>query len=92
MTTRWKHNARRMRFSPSLPGGEPLEHRRLLAVTASVTSGELRIGFTPSAAAEQVARLSSDGTNYTVRNTNNVSIGTFAVSAVNSPAASGPSV
>ena len=84
MTTRWKHNARRMRFSPSLPGGEPLEQRRLLAVTASVTSGELRIGFTPSAAAEQVARLSSDGTKYTVRNTNNVSIGTFAVSAVNS--------
>ena len=69
---------------PTLRGGESLERRQLLAITASVTSGELRIGFTSSAAAEQIARLSSDGTNYSVRNTNNVSIGTFAVSAVNS--------
>ncbi len=84
MTTRWKHDARRKRTSASLPGGESLERRHLLAITASVTSGELRIGFTSSAAAEQIARLSSDGTNYTVRNTNNVSVGTFAVSAVNS--------
>jgi len=83
MAPRSRHTRRRI-TTARLPGGEPLEQRRLLAVTASVTSGELRIGFTSSAAAEQVARLSSDGTNYTVRNTNNVSIGTFAVSAVNS--------
>jgi hypothetical protein len=52
----------------------------MLAVQASLVSGELRISFTPSSTVpEQVARLSSDGTNYTVRNTNNVSIGTFSV-------------
>jgi hypothetical protein len=88
MAPRSRHTRRRI-TTARLPGGEPLEQRRLLAVTASVTSGELRIGFTSSAAAEQVARLSSDGTNYTVRNTNNVSIGTFAVSAVNSIAVTG---
>jgi len=59
---------------------EPLESRRLLAVQAALSSGELRISFTPSSTVpEQIARLSSDGTNYTVRNTNNVSIGTFSV-------------
>ncbi|MFM7206330.1 MAG: hypothetical protein ACKO4T_06665, partial [Planctomycetaceae bacterium] len=59
---------------------EPLEGRRLLAVQAALSSGELRITFTPSSTVpEQIARLSSDGTNYTVRNTNNVSIGTFSV-------------
>ena len=52
----------------------------MLAVQASLVSGELRISFTPSSTVpEQVARLSSDGTNYAVRNTNNVSIGTFSV-------------
>ncbi|MFM7244748.1 MAG: hypothetical protein ACKO40_11355, partial [Planctomycetaceae bacterium] len=59
---------------------EPLESRRLLAVQASLVSGELRITFTPSSTVpEQIARLSSDGTNYTVRNTNNVSVGNFPV-------------
>ncbi|MFM7244751.1 MAG: discoidin domain-containing protein [Planctomycetaceae bacterium] len=63
-----------------LRGGEALESRRVLAVQASLVSGELRISFTPtSTVPEQIARLSSDGTNYTVRNTNNVSIGTFSV-------------
>ena len=52
----------------------------MLAVQASLVSGELRISFTPSSTVpEQVAWLSSNGTNYTVRNTNNVSIGTFSV-------------
>ena len=83
MAPRSRPDSKRTKPS-SLPGGESLERRHLLAVTASLTSGELRIGFTASAAAEQIARLSSDGTNYTVRNTNNVSVGTFAVSSVNS--------
>ena len=52
----------------------------MLAVQASLVSGELRISFTPSSTVpEQVARLSSDGTNYAVRNTNNVSLGNFSV-------------
>jgi len=53
-----------------------------LAVTAAVSAGELRVGFTPSSLAEQVARLTTDGVNYTVRNTNNIVIGTFPVSTV----------
>ena len=61
----------------------------MLAVTASLSGSELRIGFTSSSVAEQVARLSSDGTNYTVRNTNSISVGTFAVTAVKSISVSG---
>ena len=52
----------------------------MLAVQASLVSGELRISFTPSSTVpEQVAWLSSNGTNYTVRNTSNVSLGNFSV-------------
>ena len=62
------------------PSFEPLERRQMLAVQASLVSGELRISFTPSSTVpEQVAWLSSNGTNYTVRNTSNVSIGSFSV-------------
>ena len=61
----------------------------MLAVIASLSGSELRIGFTSSSVAEQVARLSSDGTNYTVRNTNSISVGTFAVTAVKSVSVSG---
>jgi len=69
---------------------EPLESRRLLAVQAALVSGELRISFTPSSTVpEQIARLSSDGTNYTVRNTNNVSVGTFSVASTTSITATG---
>jgi len=69
-----------------------LEKRQLLAVQAALSAGVLRISFTPSTTLpEQVARLSSDGVNYTVRNTNNVSIGTFSVSATNSIAVTGSS-
>lgn len=62
---------------------ERLEQRLALAVTASLSEGELRIGFTSSALAEQVARLTSDGSNYVIRNSNNISIGSFPVAAVN---------
>lgn len=69
---------------------EPLEHRRMLAVQASLVSGELRISFTPSSTIpEQVARLTSDGTNYTVRNTNNVSVGTFSAVTTTAISAAG---
>ena len=67
---------RRRRVASRLSAAEPLEWRRMLAVQASLVSGELRISFTPSSTVpEQVAWLSSNGTNYTVRNTSNVSIG-----------------
>ena len=68
---------------------EPLEPRTMFAVTAALSGSELRIGFTSSAVAEQVARLSSDGTNYTVRNTNSISIGTFSVTTVKSISVTG---
>ena len=61
---------------------ERLEQRVALAVTASLFDGELRIGFTSSSLAEQVARLSNDGSNYVIRNTNNIAVGTFAITAV----------
>ncbi|MEI6637813.1 MAG: hypothetical protein WCO99_14705, partial [Planctomycetota bacterium] len=79
MATRSRRHAKRNN-SAGLSAAEPLEGRQMLAVQASLVSGELRISFTPSSTVpEQVARLSSDGTNYAVRNTNNVSIGTFSV-------------
>ncbi len=69
---------------------EPLESRQLLAVLASFVSGEIRISFTPSSTLpEQIARLSSTGTNYTVRNTNNVTVGTFAVATTTSISVTG---
>ncbi|MBU6308360.1 MAG: discoidin domain-containing protein [Planctomycetes bacterium] len=62
----------------------------MLAVQASLVSGELRISFTPSSTIpEQVARLTSDGTNYTVRNTNNVSVGTFSAVTTTAISAAG---
>ena len=61
----------------------------MFAVTAALSGSELRIGFTSSSVAEQVARLSSDGTNYTVRNTNSISIGTFSVTTVKSISVTG---
>ena len=70
---------RRRSFLASL---ERLEQRVALAVTASLSEGLLRIGFTPSTLPEQVARLSHDGSNYIVRNTNNIAIGSFPVAAV----------
>jgi autotransporter-associated beta strand protein len=61
---------------------ERLEQRIALAVTASLVDGELQIGFTSSSLPEQVARISTDGLNYVVRNTNNISIGTFPAPSV----------
>ena len=76
---RYRTPRRRRSFLASL---ERLEQRVALAVTASLSEGLLRIGFTPSTLPEQVARLSHDGSNYIVRNTNNIAIGSFPVAAV----------
>jgi hypothetical protein len=73
---------RRPRRRPFTASLERLEQRLALAVTAALSAGELRIGFTPSALAEQTARLSNDGSNYIVRNTNNIAIGSFPVASV----------
>jgi hypothetical protein len=90
MTRRRRHHRVRRDVERRLACGERLECRRVLAVQASLVSGELRITFTPSSTIpEQVARLSSDGTNYTVRNTNNVSVGTFSVGTTTSISVSG---
>jgi hypothetical protein len=89
MASRSRRPSRRA-ASTGLSGAEALESRRLLAVQASLVAGELRISFTPSSSVpEQVARLTSDGTNYVVRNTNNVSIGSFSVATTTSIAVTG---
>ncbi|RLS44082.1 MAG: hypothetical protein DWH83_03285, partial [Planctomycetota bacterium] len=57
MATRSRRHAKRNN-SARLSAAEPLECRRMLAVQASLVSGELRISFTPSSTVpEQVAWL-----------------------------------
>ena len=63
----------------SLGGGESLERRSMLAVTASLSFGRLFIDLN---AGGDEATLTSDGTNYTVAGTG-YSATTFALSGVN---------
>ncbi|MFM8497348.1 MAG: beta-propeller fold lactonase family protein, partial [Planctomycetia bacterium] len=72
--------AKRQRVAtPTLGGGESLERRSMLAVTASLSFGRLFIDLN---AGGDEATLTSDGTNYTVAGTG-YSATTFALSGVN---------